>query len=456
VTDGDGSRLLIGFVGDDFTGSTDALESLTLAGMKTVLFTRPPTRESLASQPGARAFGVATTARSMSPDDMEQTLRPTFEAIARLRPRIVHYKVCSTFDSSPRVGSIGRAIDVGADVFKSTDVPVVAGAPSLGRYCAFGNLFARFGQGGEIFRLDRHPSMSRHPVTPMDESDIARHLARQTNKPIGLVDVTHVTRSPADARRAYQAVLANGARVVLIDLTDDSQLAAVGSLVAGESSDTRFVAGSSGVGSALTAYWRANGTIPSELPAIPKSGAAASSPVVVLSGSCSPVTSRQIEWALSDGFDDVAVDTPALVGDASAERAIADAVTKAVDAVSRGRHAVVHAALGPDDPRVTTTRAVCADADARIGVRLGRALRSILDRTGVRRVVIAGGDTSGAVARELGIESLTMVASLVRGAPLCRASAPGSPADGIEMSFKGGQVGPPEFFGSVVRGAPAT
>src|SRR5436190_11948044 len=157
-------KLRLAFIGDDFTGSTDAMESLARAGLRTVLFSASPTREQLSRHQGLHAFGVATRARSMPPTEMQRTLQPIFAALRELRPAIVHYKVCSTFDSSPAIGSIGCAIDVGAEVFGSACVPVVVGAPSLGRYCVFGNLFARAGTESEPHRLDRHPSMNRHPT----------------------------------------------------------------------------------------------------------------------------------------------------------------------------------------------------------------------------------------------------------------------------------------------------
>src|SRR4051794_38175807 len=139
--------LLIGFYGDDFTGSTDAMESLTLAGARAALFIDPPDAGRLARYPGLRAVGVAGLTRSMPPGEMEAVLRPAFGRLKALGPRVVHYKVCSTFDSSPRVGSIGRVIDVGTEVFGGRFVPLVVGAPGLGRYCIFGNLFAQYGAG---------------------------------------------------------------------------------------------------------------------------------------------------------------------------------------------------------------------------------------------------------------------------------------------------------------------
>src|ERR1044071_2989998 len=190
------NNILLAFYGDDFTGSTDALEFMTRAGAKTVLFIEPPTAKQLANYPGLDAFGVAGMTRAPSPEEMEQTLLPAFKALKKSGARHVHYKVCSTFDSSPAIGSIGKAIDTGAQVFKNKFVPLLVAAPSLGRYCLFGNLFARFGIGsdGGIYRLDRHPSVSRHPVTPMTEADLQRHLSRQPRRSIVLFDILSVSR----------------------------------------------------------------------------------------------------------------------------------------------------------------------------------------------------------------------------------------------------------------------
>src|SRR6266852_1986404 len=138
--------------------------------------------------------------RSLTPNAMERELRPALKQLRALGVRHVHYKVCSTFDSSPAIGSIGRVIDMASEIFGGRFVPLLAGAPVLGRYCVFGNLFARLGQEGEAFRLDRHPSMSRHPVTPADESDLRLHLARQTSKKIGLFDILKIDLPATEAK----------------------------------------------------------------------------------------------------------------------------------------------------------------------------------------------------------------------------------------------------------------
>jgi uncharacterized protein YgbK (DUF1537 family) len=404
------AEILLSFWGDDFTGSTDAMESLTRAGLRTVLFTEPPTAQQLARFPDLRAFGVAGMTRAMPPDEMETTLRPALAALRDIGPGIVHYKVCSTFDSSPTVGSIGRVIDIGLEVFGGEFVPVVVGAPALGRYCVFGNLFARAGAESEPFRLDRHPSMSRHPVTPTDEADLRLHLGKQTKQPIGLLDVLAI--ESGEPQRELDRIVAEGARVVLIDLLLERQLATVGRLL------TRcpFVVGSSGVNMALGRYWSETGT------ATPQAAGRAGDvgPVVAICGSCSPVTDRQIRWATEHGFDDAAD------------------VASAVRSLRGGRSVVIHSRR--------------MKAGEPIGPTLGRMLREVIEQAKVRRAIVAGGDTSGAVARELGIESMEMIAELTRGSPLCRVTAPGSIADGIEITFKGGQIGKVDFFGQVRAG----
>ena len=401
--------LLLSFFGDDFTGSTDAMESLARGGVRTVLFTKPPTPRQLAQYDGLRAFGVAGMTRSMPPEEIEQTLRPTFAAIKQCAPPIVHYKVCSTFDSSPTVGSIGRAIDVGVEVFGGI-VPVVVGAPSLRRYCVFGNLFVRNAGDPEPIRIDRHPSMSRHPTTPMNEADLRLHLSKQTTRTIGLIDVLKLGSGGGTLE-------APGTKLVLIDLLDDTQLPIVGRLIA----ESRFVVGSSGVESALMAHWNCRAI---SFPPVQTVG-----PIVAVCGSCSPVTAAQIRHALASGFDEAAD--------------LSTAADAAIRSLRAGRSVVIHTGMGEVARRVPP-------GDAKqIGPALGRALREILESARVRRVIIAGGDTSGQVASALGIESMEMTAELTRGAPLCRVTAPDSPADGVEFVFKGGQIGKIDFFTQV-------
>ena len=113
----------------------------------------------------------------MTNAQMDDALPKMFEYLKRYNADFVHYKICSTFDSSPEIGSIGYVLELALREFPQTPVPMMVGAPVLKRYVVFGNLFATV--GGETYRLDRHPTMSVHPVTPMNESDLRLHLANK-------------------------------------------------------------------------------------------------------------------------------------------------------------------------------------------------------------------------------------------------------------------------------------
>lgn len=447
------SKLLLTFYGDDFTGSTDALEQLTLAGIRTALFIKPPTPAQLKKFPGLQAVGVAGKTRSLAPAALERELKPALLALKKLKPRHVHYKVCSTFDSAPHVGSIGKVMDVAGKVFPAPFIPLLVAVPALGRYTIFGQHFARYGIGsaGAIHRLDRHPSISRHPVTPMTEADLRLHLAQQTKKNIRLVDVLKFDLPEAEARTALAEILA-GAEVVLFDALTQDHLRRIGMLLERVASKKQplFSVGSSGIEAALAAAWKQVGTSRCDVRSAQRADPAKQ--ILVGSGSCSPVTSGQIAWALEHGFVEVAVDAFVLANTSTAVKEISRATEAAARLLQTGRSVIVHSTKSGSDPRITAK--LKGHTAEILGSALGKVLRGATKQSSVRRICIAGGDTSSYAARALGIESLEMIAPLTPGAPLCRASAPNSPADGHEVVFKGGQVGAENYFDIVKRGAP--
>jgi uncharacterized protein YgbK (DUF1537 family) len=449
------SRLLLTFYGDDFTGSTDALEQLSLAGVRTVLFIEPPTRAQLRQFPGLQAVGVAGMTRAMTPEAMEKVLPPALRRLNKLGAPHVHYKVCSTFDSSPKIGSIGCVIDLAVKIFHGPFVPLLVAAPALGRFTIFGTHFARFGIGssGAVHRLDRHPSISHHPVTPMTEADLSRHLAKQTRKKIALFDILKLALPEKAARAALNQLLAKKPDVVLFDALSADHLVRIGKWMDEFASSRQplFSVGSSGVDTALAAHFMQGAQRNGLKPVIKRDSKRSSpgGPLLVGSGSCSPVTAGQIDWATQHGFAEVPVSAFELASARDGEIAINRAVAKAVKILKSGRSVIVHTTRkGPD-------RAVAAKLKTRtaglLGSALGRILLGALEQAAVGRLCLAGGDSSSHAARALGIQSVEMIAPLTPGAPLCRAHAPGSPADGLEIVFKGGQVGADDYF-EIVRG----
>jgi len=414
---------LYAFYGDDFTGSTDVLEALALHGVASVLFTRPPKERELAAFAHCRAIGIAGESRSRDPRWMTRNLPAVFDSMRALGAAVNQYKVCSTFDSAPRVGSIGRAMELGRAAFDAEFVPVVVGAPRLGRSVVFGNLFAA--EEGVVYRIDRHPTMRQHQVTPMTEADLCLHLAKQTRMRMGLVDLTAFQANRAGEK--LQAELTAGAEAVIFDGLDDAMLDETAWLVWERASKRPiFVVGSSGLTYGLLRHWRHLGLIgaPPQM-----SRPERVDRLLVLSGSCSPVTKKQILCAKRQGFAVQHLEGPEPWGAQT---------RKTLEALARGQSAVLYTALGPQAKDKEHGEAFAA--------ALGNRLRELLLVSGVRRIVVAGGDTSTHAVKQLGLDALTFAAPLAPGAPLCRGYAPGSPLDGLELVLKGGQMGPEEFF----------
>jgi len=439
-------NLLLSYYGDDLTGSTDVMEALELGGVPTVLFMRRPNSAMLAQFSHCRAIGLAGTSRSEAPLWMDTNLREAFAWLKTLNAALCHYKVCSTFDSSPTIGSIGRAIEIGRSVFAQDSVPLLVGAPQLKRYTAFGHLFAAYRE--KYFRIDRHPVMSRHPTTPMDESDLLIHLSRQTELTSGLVDLA--TLQSAGRSEAFDHLFAEGTDIVLVDVDSRETQALAGKEIwRVRKPGGSFVVGSSGIEYALLAEWVSNGTVSAE-PKFSPPGAA--DRVAVVSGSCSPTTERQIRHALTDGFDGIEVDPVELISEASGD-AIARAVSAGRSSLEAGRSVVLYTALGPAADRG-------AEIDRQEGARhklgrgLGELLRALTIEQNLQRVVIAGGDTSSHALGQMGVDALTVRMPLPAspGSPLCVAHSRIKAIDGLEVALKGGQVGTDRYFSAIRDG----
>jgi 3-oxoisoapionate kinase len=445
-------RLLLSFYGDDLTGSTDAMEALTLSGVRTALFLDPATPQQLErlSRLGPlQAVGLAGTSRSETPAWMDTHLPAAFGWLKALAAAVCHYKVCSTFDSAPEVGNIGRALEIGARVFGQDRVPIVVGVPQLRRYTVFGQHFAAM--NGVTYRLDRHPVMSRHPVTPMHEADLRLHLAAQTQLPVHLVDWLSLQGEQADAA-VDQAMRsqAQGPHAVLFDVPDLATQRRVGHQLwrqtrAGQS---LFTVGSSGVEYALVPEWAARDLIQGEASVVTSVGAV--SQIAVVSGSCSEITALQIRTAGEQGFARVAVDAARLSSRSQGDAEQLRVLVLAREALDQGRSVIVHSALGPES--VATPH---EDHEPHaIGRRLGRLLRDMVAHRKLQRAVVAGGDTSSHALRELHVHALTVAMALPQtpGSPLCTAHSDEAAFDGLQVALKGGQIGHADYFVAIRDG----
>jgi len=453
----------LAFYGDDFTGSTDALEVLAFAGLRCALFLNAPTPETIQEFAGFDAIGIAGDSRGMSPSEMDETLPSIFQSLADLKVPIVHYKVCSTFDSSPSIGSIGRVMEIARPIFGAAFIPIVAGTPALARYCLFGNLFARSGTDGVTYRIDKHPIMSVHPVTPIDESDLTQFFGRQTSLSIDKFAVTNFARNRAGMDEQLETLRSAQPDAVLFDGLTDEHMTEVGRLLDAHARrlGTAFVVGSSGVEYALTQWWRESSR--NTLPAPEYGSFAGADCVLAISGSASSLSALQIDEAIAAGFVDMPVDACALVDEFRWESTAAKLVSDALEQLRQGRSLMLHTAHGPQDPRIEAmigslmsqgkSREDAKHGGGRLlGMRLGLIVKAILLATPVRRLLLSGGDTSSQITRVLAPEALEIAARLAPGAPLCRVISKQAHLSALQIALKGGQMGDKSYFVKALRG----
>lgn len=433
--------LLLSYYGDDLTGSTDVMEALSLYGVKTVLFLAPPSEDQLAPFADYSAIGLAGTSRSESPAWMETQLNKALVWLSSLNAELCHYKVCSTFDSAPDIGNIGKALEIGKALFKQSCVPLVLGAPQLQRYTVFGQHFAAF--DGEVHRIDRHPVMSRHPVTPMAEADLRRHLAKQTRLSIGLADVLCIE---AANLKSQVDQLSHSNDVLLYDtLTHDHQAQVGEQLWRTRLPDGSYVVGSSAVEYALVDTWQKLDLIPKIPPSFSSPGAVEQ--IAVVSGSCSEMTARQIRFAKANGFRAIAIDVVKLINERTHADTLHQALQGAIEALAQGDSVIVYTAMGPSSDANAVHKGG-EQARHLIGRSLGQLLRHMVEDRGLKRVVIAGGDTSSHALNQLGVHALTTRLPLPEtpGSPLCTAHSNQPTFDGLEVALKGGQIGSESYF----------
>lgn len=416
-----------GWYGDDFTGATDTLATLAEAGQRALLFLRIPTPAQLAAAGPLDAIGIAGATRAMAPEAMAGELDEAGRFFAGLRVGLLHYKCCSTFDSAPGIGSLGAAARALRRHFRNPLLPIIGGQPNLGRYCLFGHLFAAAGAGGSVHRIDRHPTMSVHPVTPMGEADLRRHLAAQGMERIALVD--YRSHDGDGAGEAVDAALASHPEAVLFDVSRAADLAAIGALLRQRIAAGPMLAiGASSVAQAFAGFPQ---PAQAEMPRLAKSASGGN--LLALVGSLSPVSRAQVD--LAGGYERIAIDPARLTGEPSYPDGLR------AEALSR---------LAERNVMLITDRPAGAPVETgKVAAATGALLRAIMAEARIARLVVAGGDTSTLAIRALDLWGLSYRSPCTPGAPLCRAHSDDPSLDGLDIVLKGGQMGTPDFFNRV-------
>jgi len=408
---------LVGWIGDDFTGSAATLEVMAFAGLRAILFVDLPRPEQLSEFTDVQGIGIATTSRSQTPEWMAEHLPKYFEFLRDQKVSIAHYKVCSTLDSAPHVGSIGCAIDIAQNTYHSRHVPVLIAAPKMRRYQAFGHLFAA--AGSDVVRIDEHPTMAHHPVTPISDSHVARHLSHQTQRQFATLSVEDIEGTAPETFFSNKE-----AEIIACDAMSEAHMSAIGQAIWSTQQNPQFVVGSQGIEYALINHWRA----------------------ICVSGSLSPHTAEQIEYAQTVGFKGISVDARNLLE--NTEDVLRKTHQTALGVVADGQSPLIYTAKGKPDLHMGLSVA----ENAKIGACLGQMVKSLLKETQINRAIISGGDTSGHAVQQLDVFAFEALAPTVPGASLLRAYSNDPELANLELALKGGQMGTVDYFEWIKRG----
>lgn len=419
--------LALGCVADDYTGASDLANTLTKAGLRTIQTIGVPTDDR--ALPEADAVVVALKSRSIPADEAVARSR---EADGWLRARgaaHVMFKVCSTFDST-EAGNIGPVMDALRTDAGEPIALVTPAFPETGRSVYQGNLFV-----GSV-PLNESP-LKDHPLNPMRDANLVRVLARQSAGPVGLVDTATVARGAEAVAARLDALAAEGKQAAIADAIFDNDLETLGRAILAK----RFSVGASGLGlglaRALVADRRGTPDAAGGALGEPVGGAAA-----CLAGSCSQATLQQI--AAAEALMPVLrLDTAALLGGADAvARVVGEALAFAEERLAAGPVLIASSATPEAVRALQAEHGIDATGHA-IEAALAAIAEGLVAR-GVRRLVVAGGETSGAVVDRLGLRAFLVGPEIAAGVPILRTAGRPEP---MLLALKSGNFGGPDFFG---------
>ncbi len=413
--------MLLGVIADDMTGATDVALMLNRAGMRTVQVIGAPGRDAVL--PEADAVVVALKSRTNPVAEAVADSLVACEALLAAGARQILFKYCSTFDSTAQ-GNIGPVADALMQRLGAAQAIICPAFPANGRSIYQGHLF--------VGATPLHESsMKDHPLTPMRDSNLMRLMGAQTGSAIGLADYATVLKGPDAVKTRLSALAAEGVRYVVTDALTNDDLMVLGAAVDGHA----LLTGGSGIAMGLPQNFRRAGLLPER--AIAVTIAAPAGRAGIISGSCSTATRGQIRAALAAGFPALKVDPMALVSGAQtaaglAQWALAQAGDKPFLLYSSDDPAEVSAIqdkLGRERAGETVERAFAEAAE-------------LLAQGGVTKLLVAGGETSGAVVQGLGVMTLEIGPEIDPGVPWTRV------VDGPAMviALKSGNFGAPDFF----------
>ena len=416
--------LLLGCIADDFTGATDLANNLVRSGMRVVQAVGVPSHP---LERSADAVVIALKTRTIPAAD---AVRNSLDALRWLRAQgaqQIYFKYCSTFDSTP-AGNIGPVTEALMDALgdlDGADFTIATPAfPDNKRVVFKGYLFV-----GDV--LLNESGMQHHPLTPMTDPNLVRVLQAQCKRTVGLVDYRTMAKSPDAIRERFDALRREGVRIAVVDAVCNDDLMRLAPALAG----MPLVTAGSGVAIGLPANF---GIAPSNAAsALPAPGGHRA----VISGSCSEATNRQVRTFIDAGGDAFPVDPLAAAnGDDVAQRAVAWAATR----LNRGP-VLVYSTADPARVKRVQDRLGVDAAGALVEKTLASVARGLVER-GVRQLVVAGGETSGACVQALNVTQMQIGPQIDPGVPWCYAHTDTQPSVGLHVALKSGNFGADDFF----------
>lgn len=419
-TDGQRRRPLLGCIADDFTGATDLANNLVRAGMRAVQTIGVPEAP---LDTAADAVVVALKSRTVAPAEAVAQSLAALKWLQAQRVRQVYFKYCSTFDSTP-AGNIGPVIDALMAALGTGFTVATPAFPDNQRTVFKGYLFA-----GDV--LLSESGMQDHPLTPMRDANLVRVLQPQTQHKVGLVDYRSVAQGTEAIRARFAALQAEGVGIAIVDALANADLLALGAAL----KDMPLVTAGSGVAIGL----------PANFGLAPDSQAAALPPArglqAIVSGSCSVATNGQVAAFVASGRPALAID-PLRIADGADVRA--EALAWAQAKLQDGP-VLVYSTAEPAAVRSIQGRLGVAQAGAMVEEAIAGIARGLVEQLGVRQLVVAGGETSGACVQALEIAQMRIGGQIDPGVPWCFAHSPAAP-EGLHITLKSGNFGTPDFF----------
>lgn len=412
--------LLLGCIADDFTGASDLANNLVRAGMRVVQTIGVPAEPMGAD---VDAVVIALKSRTISPSEAIEQSLTAWHWLSAQGARQIYFKYCSTFDSTPE-GNIGPVTEALMDAMGCDFTIATPAFPDNGRTVFKGHLFV-----GDVLLSDS--GMKNHPLTPMNDANLVRVLQAQCRRRVGLIDYRTVAAGADAVRTRIETLKSEGVGIAVVDALSNDDLLRLGAALA----DMPLVTAGSGVAIGLPPN---HGLAPSaKASALP----AAEGLQAIVSGSCSQATNQQVAHFIATGRPAFALDPLRIATGEDVEGA---AAAWAARLLMQGAGPVLlYSTATPDSVAATQSRLGGMEAGALVERCIAGIARQLVS-LGVRQLIVAGGETSGACVQALGIVQMQIGPQIDPGVPWCHAKT--ASGEGLHLTLKSGNFGSEDFF----------